>query len=310
MLRLLFCTVLAVLTSAVPAHAGSIPVVVVSIKPIHSLVAGVMGAVGEPRLLVAGTASPHIYQMRPSDAEALRRADLIVWIGESLEIFLDRPISVIGAGAKVITLHEAAGMHLLPNRKAGLWAGAETEVRRDDHGHDHDTYDMHIWLDPGNADRIVDVIARALARIDPNRAEIYLNNAMAMQERMKTETEILRQYLTPVRDRAFIVFHDAYRYFEQAFGLNGVGAVAVNPARPPGAKRLTELRRNLIRLDVRCVFTEPQFEPDLVHTVIEGTGVRSASLDPLGADLDPGVDAWFQIMRGLGNAFVDCLGTQ
>ena len=301
-----FCTLATV--HALHARAAE---VVVSLKPIHALVAGVMGETGEPRLMVTGAASPHTYQMRPSDAEALIAADLIVWVGKSMERFLDRPIAVLGSGADVVTLHEAAGMELLPNREGGIWHDEQAEVHvdeHDDHGHDHDEYDMHVWLDPGNAGRIVDVVADALVRIDPGRAETYRANAEATRTRIGALESSLHERLAPIRQRAFLVFHDGYGYFEHAFGLNGKGAVAVDPARPPSAKRLAELRGALAEHDIRCVFSEPQFEPDLVHTVVEGTGIRTAALDPLGVDVEPGPDAWFEIMRGLGDAMADCLG--
>ena len=291
-----------------PTHATE---VVASIKPIHSLVAGVMGDAGEPRLMVTGTASPHTYQMRPSDAAVLNTADLIVWIGEGMEMFLDRPIAVLGSGAHVVTLHKSAGLELLPSREGGIWHDEERELHvdeHDDHGHDHGEFDMHIWLDPGNAHRIVDVVANALVRIDPGRIDIWRANAETMRTRIDLLESSLRERLAPVRERAFIVFHDGYGYFEHAFELNGKGAVAVDPARPPGARRIAELRGALAEHDVRCVFTEPQFEPDLVRTVIEGTGVRTAVLDPLGVDAEPGPDAWFEMMRGLGDAVADCLG--
>ena len=299
-----------VLAAAHSSHARATEVVA-SIKPIHALVAGVMGEAGEPRLMISGSASPHTYQMRPSDAEVLNTADLIVWVGENMETFLDRPIAVLGSGAEVVTLHKAAGMELLPSREGGIWHDEERELHvdeDDDHGHDHGEFDMHIWLDPGNARRIVDVVANALVRIDPGRADIWRANAEATRMRIDLLESSLRERLAPVREHAFIVFHDGYGYFEHAFGLNGKGAVAVDPARPPGARRIAELRDALGEHDVRCVFTEPQFEPDLVRTVIEGTGVRTAALDPLGVDVEPGPDAWFEMMRGLGDAVADCLG--
>ena len=285
--------------------------VVASIKPIHALVAGVMGEAGEPRLMISGSTSPHTYQMRPSDAAVLNGADLIVWVGEGMETFLDRPIAVLGSGAEVVTLHKSAGLELLPSREGGIWHDEERELHvdeDDDHGHDHGEFDMHIWLDPGNARRIVDVVANALVRIDPGRLDIWRANAEATRMRIDLLESSLRERLAPVREHAFIVFHDGYGYFEHAFGLNGKGAVAVDPARPPGARRIAELRDALGKHDVRCVFTEPQFEPDLVRTVIEGTEVRTAALDPLGVDVEPGPDAWFEMMRGLGDAVADCLG--
>ena len=291
-----------------PARATE---VVASIKPIHALVAGVMGEAGEPRLMITGTASPHTYQMRPSDAAMLSAADLIVWVGENMETFLDRPIAVLGSGAEVVTLYKSAGLELLPAREGGIWRDEGRELHvdaHDGHGHTHGEFDMHIWLDPGNARRIVDIVANALARTDPGRGDIWRANAETMRMRIDLLESSLRERLAPVRELAFIVFHDGYGYFEHAFGLNGMGAVAVDPARPPSAKRLAELRGALAEHDVRCVFTEPQFEPDLVQTVIEGTGVRTAALDPLGVDIESGPDAWFEIMRGLGDAVAECLG--
>ncbi len=305
--------VFAVLCALAVVHAPDARAVdvVVSLKPIHSLVAGVMGEAGKPRLLLRGAASPHTYQMRPSEARALSEAELIVWIGEAMETFLERPIANLGSKAKIVTLHEAAGLRLLPNREGGIWDDDHLEAHVDeheDHGHDHSEFNMHIWLDPSNARRIVDVIADALTRLDPDRAGTYRGNAEVMRDRIAALESSLRNRLAPVRPHAFIVFHDAYQYFESSFGLNGKGAVSLDPARPPGAKRLAELRAALDEHDVRCMFTEPQFESGLVRTVAEGAGIRTAALDPLGVDVEPGPDAWFKIMRGLGDAVSECLG--
>ena len=288
------------------------PNVVVSLKPIHSLVAGVMGEAGKPRLLLKGTASPHTYQLRPSDARALSDADLIVWVGESMETFLHRAVENLGSRSRVVTLHEVPGIRLLRNREGGIWEDhdhEETHVdEREDHGHEHDEFDMHLWLDPDNAGRIVDEVAEALIFLDPARTATWRANAAATRKRIADLHASLEARLAPVRGHAFVVFHDAYQYFERAYGLNGKGAVAVDPARAPSAKRLVELRAALAEHKILCVFTEPQFEPDLVHTVVEGSEVRTAVLDPVGADKAPGPDAWIEIMRGLGDAMVDCLG--
>lgn len=340
---------LAVLHSAPGAYAA--PEVVVSIKPIHALVAGVMGGTGTPRLIVEGGASPHTYQMRPSEAEALQTADLVVWVDETLETFLERPIASLGAGAEIVTLHRVAGMRLLRNREGGIWDSSSTRLHdgdnadthdseahdsdthdseahdpeahdseahdpdthdSEDHGHGHDhahgELDAHIWLDPRNAARIVEAVAAALIRIHPEAAAVYRRNAASMQARIAALETSLREQLAPVRRHAFVVFHDGYQYFEHAFELNGIGAVTLDPTRLPSAKRLTSLRRALVERDVQCLFTEPQFEPRLALTVIEGTEVRTAVIDLLGADVAAGADAWFDIMRRLGDSIAGCLG--
>ena len=292
--------------------SAQVPDVVVSLKPIHSLVAGVMGEAGKPRLLLKGTASPHTYQMRPSDARALSEADLIVWVGEAMETFLHRAVENLGSRSRVVTLHEVPGIRLLHNREGGIWEDDHHEEahvdEHKDHGHEHGEFNMHFWLDPGNAGRIVDAVAEALVFLDPARSATWRANAAATRKRISDLHASLEARLAPVRGRAFVVFHDAYQYFERAYGLNGKGAVAVDPARAPSAKRLVELRAALAEHKIRCVFTEPQFEPDLVRTVIEGSDVRTAVLDPVGADTKPGANAWIEIMRGLGDAMAGCLG--
>ena len=360
---------LAALHSAPGAYAA--PEVVVSIKPIHALVAGVMGGTGTPRLIVEGGASPHTYQMRPSEAEALQTADLVVWVDETLETFLERPIASLGAGAEIVTLHRVAGMRLLRNREGGIWDSSSTRLHdgenadthdpeahdseahdseahdseahdseahdseahdseahdseahdsedhdpdthdSEDHGHGHDhahgELDAHIWLDPRNAARIVEAVVAALIRIHPEAAAVYRRNAATMQARIAALETSLREQLAPVRRHTFVVFHDGYQYFEHAFELNGIGAVTLDPTRLPSAKRLTSLRRALVERDVQCLFTEPQFEPRLALTVIEGTEVRTAVIDLLGADVAAGADAWFDIMRRLGDSIAGCLG--
>ena len=317
---------LAVLHSAPGAYAA--PEVVVSIKPIHALVAGVMDGIGTPRLIIEGGASPHTYQMRPSEAEALQAADLVVWVDETLEAFLERPIASLGAGAEIVTLHRAAGMRLLRNREGGIWDSSSTQLHDDenadthadahdddahdseDHGHDHahGELDAHIWLDPRNAARVVEVVAEALTRIHPEEAAAYRRNAASMRARIEALEASLRKQLAPVRRHAFVVFHDGYQYFEHTFELNSVGSVTLDPTRLPSAKRLASLRRALVERDVQCLFTEPQFEPRLAWTVIEGTEVRTAVIDLLGADVAAGPDAWFGIMRSLGDSIAGCLG--
>ncbi len=296
-------------------EACAAPEVVVSIKPIHALVAGVMGEIGTPRLIVDGGASPHTYQMRPSEAAALQSADLVVWVGDTLETFLARPIASLGAGAEIVTLHRVAGMRLLPNREGGMWNGSSARLPDgedandgDPHAHDHDELDAHIWLDPGNARQIVETVAAALIRVHPEGAAMFRRNSVSMGARITALEASLRRRLAPVGRHAFVVFHDGYQYFERAFELNGIGAVTLGPTRLPGAKRLAALRRALVERDARCVFTEPQFEPRLVRTVIEHTGVRTAVLDPLGADVAAGADAWFDVMRRMGDSVAGCLG--
>jgi zinc transport system substrate-binding protein len=291
-------TVAAVWLSFAVAAAAREPLrVVASIEPVAALVAGVMAGAGEPMLLVKGGESPHTYSLRPSEARALERADVVFWIGEALETFLQKPLRALSGKARIVALHEADGVELI--------AG-------DGHGHDHGDahkhiWDMHMWLDPVNAKAMVSAIAAALGDADPERASVYAANAERLRARLDRLDATLKRDLAPVVGRGFVVFHDAYRYFLRHYRLGPVAAIAVNPARQPGARTIRAIREKIIALGPTCVFIEPQFEPALIHSIVAGTPARTAVLDPLGSDLGPGADAYFTLMRNLGKSLVDCL---
>lgn len=307
-----------VLVLAAASASAAPPQVVASIKPIHSLVAAVMEGVGTPALIVKGAASPHTYAMKPSDAKALASADVVVWIGPEFEGFLAKPLEA-AKKATVVELMEAPGMTLLDAREGGAWEphdhGHEhghdhdhkAAAGHDDHGHDHDEVNSHIWLSPANAKRIVAVTADALSARDPANAGTYAVNAARTAAALDTLDAELKASLAPVAGRPFVVFHDAYQYFEAAYGLSGVGAITVSPDRRPSAKRLSAIRDKIKGLGAVCVFAEPQFEPTLVNTVVEGTKARTGTLDAEAADLPEGPDLYPTLMRRLASSLVSCL---
>ena len=328
-------SLLALIGASGSAAAAEIDVVA-SIKPVHSLVAGVMEGVGEPALLVKGTGSEHSYSLRPSEARALEQAEVVFWVGETMETFLVKPLHALAGDARVIELWRAPGLTLLPTREGGMWdapePGAEGGGADADHGaadrpgadgddgehsevehgaahHAHGETDMHIWLDPGNAKVLAAAIASALGDADPSNAATYHANAERLRERLDELDRSLEDRLATVADRPYVVFHDAYHNFEHRYGVKAVGAITINPTVRPSARRLAEIHERLEQLDAACVFAEPQFEPTLVETVIEGTSAQTGVLDPLGAALDPGPDQYFQLMNGLADSLVACLGT-
>lgn len=292
--------------------------VVVSIKPVHSLVAGVMEGVGEPALLVKGTGSEHSYSLRPSEARALEQAEVVFWVGETMETFLIKPLRALASDAKVVELWETPGLTLLATREGGMWqaqehegAHAEDQEREGaqaDADHAHGETDMHVWLDPGNAKVLIAAIATALSDADPENASIYQGNAARLRQQLDELDRSLEDRLATVADRPYVVFHDAYQYFEHRYGVQAVGAIAINPTLRPSAQRLEEIHDRLQDLDAACVFAEPQFEPALVDIVIEGTNARKGVLDPLGVALDAGRDQYFQLMSDLAASLLDCLG--
>lgn len=283
--------------------------VAASIKPVHSLVAGVMAGVGEPWLIVDGANSPHTYNLRPSDAERLRHARLIFWVGPVLEGFLAKPLQALASGAAIVELDRAPGMALLRARSGGLWE-ADAEPPQQEFGGEAVPADSdgHLWLDPSNAKVIVDLAAARLAVLDPAHAERYAANAAELDRRLSVLEDRLRAQLAPLRHVPFVVFHDGYQYLERRYGLNAIGSITIDPEHQPGARRIADIRRKIQATGARCVFAEPEFTPALVETVVAGTGARMATLDGLGAAIPAGPELYFTLMDGLGRALADCLG--
>jgi zinc transport system substrate-binding protein len=305
-----FAFVAIVLAAGMPSPARAAPNVVATVKPIHSLVAGVMAGIAAPVLLIKGATSPHRYALRPSAARALGRADIVFRVGGGLENFLARPLAVLASKARVATLRSAPGMRLLAGRKAGLWEDAhhrDEVAAGDPAAPDEAMLDPHIWLDPRNARAMVAMIAATLAGADPDNAGRYAANTAALTRRIDDLDAELRTALAPLRGRRYIVLHDAYHYLEARYGLTPAGAITVSPDRPPGARRVREIRRRIVADKAVCVFAEPQFAPAIVRTVSAGTPARTGVLDPLGAALPAGPGAYFALMRGLAAALRRCL---
>ena len=292
---------------ASPAAADAAVRVVASIKPVHSLVSAVMAGVGEPHLIIRGAVSPHTFSMRPSDAAMLENARVIFLIGESLETSLARPIDTLAGNARVIALSEAQGLVRRPLREGGTFE-AHGHGTDDDHDlHRRGAFDMHIWLDPVNAGAMARAIAGALSKADPTNAGTYAANTQALLRRLEEFTRQIAAEVAPIRGKPFIVFHDAYRYFEDRFGLTAAGSSVVSPDRSPGVRRISELRDKIRELGVTCVFAEPQFEPRLVDVIIEGTPARTGTVDPLGATIESGPELYFTLIRNMAASFKSCL---
>lgn len=308
-------TLTAMALMASTSLATAAPQVVASTKPIHSLVSAVMAGVAEPELIVKGAASPHTYSLRPSDAAALESADIVFWTGHGMELFLADALETLSTNAETVELSEAPGISLLPIREGGAFEAHEHEDHDHDHeGHDHEGHepaheegDMHFWLDPSNAQDMVGEIARVLMEADPENAEIYAANAEAeLATLTDLETE-LTATLAPLADKPFLVFHDAYQYFEARFGLAVAGTVTVSPEAMPGAARIDALRQKVGELGATCVFAEPNFEPAIVATIVEGTDAKAGTLDPEGSVLTEGPNLYPELLRSLATGLVDCL---
>lgn len=289
-----------------PAHA-EIPRIVATIKPIHSLVAAVMGDLGSPALIVKGSASPHTYSLKPSDAQALEAADIVFWTGHGLELFLEDALDTLAGRANVVELAQTPGIELLALREGGAFEPHEEEAP-EAHDADESEPDMHFWLEPGNAKLMIDAIAAALSRADPEHSAAYAANAEAAKADLDRLAAEIETSTADIKSTPYIVFHDAYQYFERRFGLNVAGSITVTPDGMPGVQRIGELRNKIREVDARCVFAEPQFRPAIVAAIIEGTGARAGELDPEGANLPEGPGFYRQLLENLAASLTECLG--
>jgi len=314
--------------------AADVPDVSVDIAPVHSLVARVMADVASPALIVAPGASPHEYSLRPSEAQALQDAELVFWVGPELTPWLGDAIGTLAGGAEVIALSGLDVTMTLPIREGALFeahdhdhgghddqAHEDHDQAHDDHGHDHahedqddhveghehGAHDPHLWLSPENAAAWLNVIAARLSAADPENAGAYFANAAAAQAELDALSEEIDRMLAPVRGGAFIVFHDAYRYFEAAFDVPASGAISLSDATDPSPARIAGIQARIEEQNVTCVLSEPQFDPGIVAAVMGDGEARTGVLDPLGSDLAPGPDLYPQVLRNLARTLAECL---
>jgi zinc transport system substrate-binding protein len=302
-------TMVGVVASAAVAGQGQDDLkVVVTIKPIHSLVTQLMDGVGTPTLLIEGAATPHSFALKPSAIRAVNDADVFVRVSETLEPFTGKIVRALPDDVELVTLADAAGLKLLDRRTSSTF---EADDEHGAHAHADETgaggKDGHIWLDPANAKVIVAHLAKVLQAHAPHAAERIDANASALIARIDALDAELAAKTKPLKGRPYIVFHDALHYFGARYGLDAIGAISVSPEVQPSAKRLTELRAKIRALGPVCVFAEPLFQPNLVAAVTEGTEARAGTLDPLGAMLAPGAEHYFLLMRNLAVGLRSCL---
>ena len=305
--------------------------VVASIKPIHSLASYLMDGINKPDLIVDGYSSPHGFALKPSHAKMLQEADIIFWIGEDLENFLEKPLRSIAKKAEKIELMEIKGLKKLKFRERNIFDGHDDhghkedkhkEDGHDDHGHDedghkedghddhgheghaHGEYDPHIWLDPENAKIILNEMVEHLVENDEKNASTYKSN---LDKALKDIDKLLKNVKSELnKDFKSIVFHDAYQYFEKRFNVNVLGAFTVNTDVLPGAEQLSEIREIIEHDKVSCVFSEPQFNPDIINAIAKDMNIKTGVLDPLGASLNPGKDLYFDLIKNMSKSFKGC----
>ena len=308
--------------------------VVTSIKPIHSLVSYIMDGVGTPDLIVDGYNSPHGFSLKPSHAKMLQEADMVVYVGEGIEEFLEKPLESISKNSVKFELMNQSGIKKLKFRERNIFGDHDDHGHgkkkkddhddhddhdehdkkakkddhddhgHDDHGHGHGEFDPHIWLDPMNAKIIVKKVTNQLSKLDNENSSIYKSNS---KKALKEIDKLIKEVKSSInKDAKVVVFHDAYQYFEKRFNVNIIGALTVNTDVLPGAEQLAEIREVIEHEKVTCVLSEPQFNPDIVKTIANDTKINSGVLDPLGANLNKGKNLYFNLIKNISASLKNC----
>ena len=293
--------------------------ILTSIKPLQLIAAAIQDGQGEPQVLLPPGASPHYFVLRPSDAKRLDKADLFYWIGPDLENFLPRLLSK--RSKLSVAVQNLPELHLQYFGDEHKHDHADKHDHKDDHKqqandlleHDHahqpGTVDAHLWLLPENARVIAARISADLSQRDPGNAKAYAANLHAFSQRLQTLDQQLQAELAPVQDKSFFVFHEAFNYFEQAYGLKHAGVFAISHELQPGAKHVNQMRARLQQAGPSCVFSEPPMQPRLAHTLADGLPVTLAELDALGSELPVSAQAYEQLLKNLATQFSACLTT-
>ena len=312
--------------------------VVTTIKPLHSLVSSVMKGVGEPSLIIEGTNNPHTFVFKPSHAEMIENADIVFWIGEDLEAFMEKPLDSLAKNAKTISFMDLASIEKLKFREQNIFDDHDGHDDHDDHGHkdddhddhddhdghddehdghdDHDEhaghhdghnhgeFDAHIWLDPANAKEMVLEISHELSELDPSNKSKYEDNASKTIVALDKLIEDVDKSLS--KDISYIVFHDAYQYFEKRFGVIPAGALTLNPDVLPGAKQIADIQDVINDKGIKCIFSEPQYNPKIIETLGNDMNISTGVMDPLGAYIDAGPSMYNELINEIANSVKNC----
>lgn len=297
--------------------------VVTTIKPIHALVAGVMQGVAVPELLVDGSQSPHDFQLKPSQMHTLQQAGVVVYVSDSYETFLVRALQALPADVAKIALADVKGIHALPLRSGGVWEAHDhthedhtDHAEHDEHEQEHETEhdheheqgsDQHIWLDPAHAVAITQAVADKLAVSYPRYAVTFRANAKAQVARLEALDASLEKQFAPLKDKPFLVFHDAYQYVEKRYGLQAVGSIVFEPGEALSPARIVQIKEKLRSSGAACVFTEPLISQKTMDVITEGLQVRTATLDPEAQSLTPAITLYEEMMKALAAAMRACL---
>lgn len=284
-----------------PAHAEVR--LLTSIKPLQLIAAAVQDGVGTPDVLLPPGASPHHYALRPSDVRKVAQVDLLYWIGPDMEGFLPRVLK--GRSKPTVAVQDLSGLQL---RHFGEDSHSHEEGE-DEHDHDHrpGSLDAHLWLSSVNARVIAAKMAADLSAADPQNQARYAANAKAFDARLDALDARLKARLNGIADKPYFVFHEAFDYFEAAYGLKHTGVFSVAAEVQPGAQHVAAMRKRLQEVGKTCVFSEPPLRPRLAETLTAGLPVTLAELDALGGTMAADANGYERLLENLGNGLAGCL---
>lgn len=318
--------------SAISAALLSAPMmanadVLASVKPLGFIVSSIADGVTGTQVLVPAGASPHDYNLKLSDIQKVKSADLVVWIGEDIDSFLDKPISQIER-KKVITIADLADVKPLLSKAHHEHFHEDGDhdhkhehkhdhkhEHKHDHKHDHEHHDhheglttnWHVWYSPAISKIVAQKVADKLTAQFPDKKALIAQNLSDFNRTLAEQSEKITAQLANVKDKGFYVFHDAYGYFNDAYGLKQTGYFTINPLVAPGAKTLAHIKEEIDEHKVNCLFAEPQFTPKVIESLAKNTKVNVGQLDPIGDKVTLGKNSYATFLQSTADSYMECL---
>jgi zinc transport system substrate-binding protein len=332
--------------SGVNVFATETTGVISTIQPINSLVSAIIGNTGKSITIIPSEQSPHDFKLKPSDVKVLQNGNIIFYVSNHLESSITKVLKNLPKNIKLINLMEESGVNHLAIRDNDAWErhdhhGHDDHDVHDKHGKKHDDHDdhdkhgkkhddhddhdkhekkhddhddhekeddVHVWLSPDNAIKIVQKVNKVLSLYFPENSKIYNDNTTKFIDKIRNLKMELVKELSPIKNKPYIVFHDAYQYFEKTFELNAVGSVALEGDIASSPKQISIIKDKIVKSKASCVFQEPQFDSKLVKIVVEGTDAKIGTLDPLGVNISENKDFYLQLITNMAKSLKECLG--
>ena len=280
---------------AVASEAADPPVVLATTRPLHSIAAYVTDGVSEARLLIDGSLSPHVFQLKPSHVRAVRDADIILWAGEGVERFIPSMLKNFAADTSAIELAALPEVVTYHSRGSG-----------DDHTHNHESIDFHLWTHPANAELLAFALADQLAMLDAANQQTYRANAAAFAAELNDAVKDVEKILAVAQGKNYLIYHDSLQYFEKAFGLGEAIIVTAQPQVQAGAKRIRKLQAEVEANNVACILAELQFRSPAIDVLASDLQVQTVRIDPLASTLDSGPSLYINWMRETASSIAGC----